>query len=57
MNILEEEPLPNEEYGTEMSFVMAEDEAFVLSKFVLLLYPSINLSLKQHIFYSRLSKA
>lgn len=57
LNIPEEKPLPNDENGKAMPFVLVGDEAFALSKFVLRPYPSRNLSVKQRIFNYRLSRA
>lgn len=57
LNIPEEKPLPNDEKGKAMPFVLVGDEAFALSKFVLRPYPSRNLSVKQRIFNYRLSRA
>jgi hypothetical protein len=47
LNILIASPLPNDVNGTPMPFVVVGDEAFGLSKHVLLPFPRRNLSIKK----------
>ena len=50
-------PLPNDENGKCMTFVIVGDEAFALSEHVLWPYPNRNLSVQQQIYNSRLTRA
>ena len=50
-------PLPNDENGKCMSFVVVGDEAFALSEHVLRPYPNRNLSVQQRLYNYRLARA
>jgi len=50
-------PLPNDENGKCMPFVIVGDEAFALSEHVLRPYPNRNLSVQQRIYNYRLTRA
>jgi len=50
-------PLPNDENGKCMPFVIVGDEAFALSEHVLRPYPNRNLSVQQRIYSYRLTGA
>jgi len=50
LNILGPRPLPNEDNGTPMPFVIEGDKAFALSQHVLRPYPSINLDVARRIY-------
>ena len=57
LGIARSRPLPNDENGKCMPFVVVGDEAFALSEHVLWPYPNRNLSLQQHINNYRLTRA
>jgi hypothetical protein len=50
-------PLPNDENGKCMPFVIVGDEAFALSEHVLRPYPNSNISVQQRIYNYRLTRA
>ena len=52
-----EQPLPNDENGKCMAFVIAGEEAFALSEHVLWPYSNKNLSIQQRIYNYRLTRA
>jgi len=52
-----EQPLPNNENGKCMPFMIAGDKAFALSEHVLWPYPNRNLSIQQRIYNYRLTRA
>jgi hypothetical protein len=57
LNIQIASPLPNDVDGTPMPFVVAGDEAFGLSKYVLRLFPRRTLSIQKKVFNDRHTRA
>jgi hypothetical protein len=57
LNIPASRPLPDEDNGTAVPFVIVGDEAFALSQHVLRTYPSRNLDVARRIYNYRLTRA
>jgi hypothetical protein len=57
LNITNGGPVPQDESGEHMPFVIVDDEAFALSEHVLRPYPHRNLSTAKRIFNYRLTRA